>query len=57
MSTSARWPQFRELVDARARQGIKVIQDQVANHTGPYHPWVDRSAHAHLVPRHRRRIT
>ena len=24
----------------RTRTGIKVIQDQVANHTGPYHPWV-----------------
>jgi glycosidase len=23
--------------------GLKVIQDQVANHTGPYHPWVDDS--------------
>jgi len=32
--------QFRELVDAAHRQGLKVIQDQVANHTGPYHPWV-----------------
>ena len=32
--------QFRELVDAAHRHGIKVIQDQVANHTGPYHPWV-----------------
>ena len=32
--------QFRELVDAAHRLGIKVIQDQVANHTGPYHPWV-----------------
>lgn len=31
---------FRELVDAAHRQGLKVIQDQVANHTGPYHPWV-----------------
>ena len=31
---------LRELVDAAHRQGIKVIQDQVANHTGPYHPWV-----------------
>jgi neopullulanase len=30
----------RELVDAAHRLGIKVIQDQVANHTGPYHPWV-----------------
>ena len=35
-----RLAQFRELVDAAHRQGIKVIQDQVANHTGPYHPWV-----------------
>ena len=32
--------QFRGLVDAAHRQGLKVIQDQVANHTGPYHPWV-----------------
>jgi glycosidase len=32
--------QFRELVDDAHRLGIKVIQDQVANHTGPYHPWV-----------------
>jgi glycosidase len=31
---------LRELVDAAHAQGIKVIQDQVANHTGPYHPWV-----------------
>jgi glycosidase len=31
---------FRELVDAAHRLGIKVIQDEVANHTGPYHPWV-----------------
>jgi glycosidase len=30
----------RELVEAAHRAGIKVIQDQVANHTGPYHPWV-----------------
>ena len=34
---------LRELVDAAHRQGIKVIQDQVANHTGPYHPWVKDS--------------
>ncbi len=34
---------FRELVDAAHRTGIKVIQDQVANHTGPYHPWVQDS--------------
>jgi neopullulanase len=31
---------LRELVEAAHRLGIKVIQDQVANHTGPYHPWV-----------------
>jgi neopullulanase len=31
---------LREMVDAAHRIGIKVIQDQVANHTGPYHPWV-----------------
>jgi neopullulanase len=28
------------LVQAAQRLGIKVIQDEVANHTGPYHPWV-----------------
>jgi neopullulanase len=31
---------LRELVDGAHARGIKVIQDQVANHTGPYHPWV-----------------
>ena len=31
---------FRDLVDAAHRHGIRVIQDQVANHTGPRHPWV-----------------
>jgi len=31
---------LRALVDAAHAQGIKVIQDQVANHSGPYHPWV-----------------
>ena len=34
---------LRELVDEAHRFGIKVIQDQVANHTGPYHPWVNDS--------------
>ena len=32
---------LQQLVDAAHRIGIKVIQDAVANHTGPYHPWVD----------------
>jgi glycosidase len=32
---------MRALVDAAHRHGIKVIQDQVANHVGPYHPWSD----------------
>jgi glycosidase len=31
---------FRALVDRAHAAGLKVIQDQVANHTGPYHPWV-----------------
>lgn len=31
---------LRALVDAAHGAGLKVIQDQVANHTGPYHPWV-----------------
>jgi glycosidase/predicted alpha/beta superfamily hydrolase len=31
---------FRELVDAAHAQGIRIILDMVANHTGPYHPWV-----------------
>jgi glycosidase len=31
---------LKELVEAAHGRGIKVIQDQVANHTGPYHPWV-----------------
>jgi glycosidase len=32
---------LRELVDIAHRNGIKIIQDQVMNHTGPYHPWVE----------------
>jgi glycosidase len=34
---------LRELVDKAHAAGFKVIQDQIANHTSPYHPWaVDR---------------
>jgi glycosidase len=31
---------FRDLVDAAHRAGLKVVQDQVANHSGPRHPFV-----------------
>lgn len=34
---------LRALVDAAHAHGIKVIQDQVANHTGPYHAWLKDS--------------
>ena len=34
---------LRELVAAAHRSGLKIIQDEVVNHTGPYHPWVDDS--------------
>ncbi|MDT7778186.1 MAG: neopullulanase [Acidobacteriota bacterium] len=30
---------LRELVDKAHAAGFKVIQDQIANHTSPYHPW------------------
>ena len=32
---------LQELVTAAHRFGIKIIQDEVVNHSGPYHPWVD----------------
>ena len=32
--------EFKALVDDAHAQGIKIILDMVANHTGPYHPWV-----------------
>jgi glycosidase len=34
---------LRKLVDEAHSHGIKVIQDQVANHVGPGHPWVTDS--------------
>src|ERR1044072_3754392 len=32
---------LQELVDKAHGLGMKVIQDQIANHTSPYHPWVE----------------
>jgi glycosidase len=32
---------LQELTSAAHRIGLKIIQDEVVNHTGPYHPWVD----------------
>ena len=32
--------ELKQLVDEAHRQGIKILLDMVANHTGPYHPWV-----------------
>ena len=34
---------LRDLADAIHQSKMKLIQDQVANHTGPYHPWVSNS--------------
>lgn len=31
--------ELKSLIDQAHRRGMKVIQDQVANHTGPYHAW------------------
>ena len=30
---------LQQFVDQAHRRGLKIIQDQVANHTGPYHSW------------------
>ncbi len=35
--------ELRRLIEEAHRAGIKVIQDEVANHTGPYHPWAQDS--------------
>lgn len=35
-------PKLRELVTTAQARGLKIIQDQVANHTGPYHPWANQ---------------
>ena len=35
--------ELKQLVDDAHRSGIKIILDMVANHTGPYHPWVNDS--------------
>ncbi len=32
---------LRELVESAHKMGFKIVQDEVMNHTGPYHPWVD----------------
>jgi glycosidase len=32
---------LRDLVETAHRLGMKVMQDQVANHTGPTHPWIE----------------
>jgi neopullulanase len=34
---------FRSIVDDAHASGIKIVLDMVANHTGPYHPWVKDS--------------
>jgi neopullulanase len=30
---------FKRVVDDAHQQGMKIVLDMVANHTGPYHPW------------------
>lgn len=34
---------LQEMTNSLHGRGIKLVQDQVANHTGPYHPWVTNS--------------
>ena len=45
---------LRELVQKAHALGIKVIQDQVANHVGSQHPWVNDPPLPKLVSRHTR---
>lgn len=42
-------PKYRALVDAAHALGIKVVQDQVANHTGPDHPWLKAPPAPHWI--------
>ncbi len=41
---------LRKVVHGLQSQGLKVIQDQVANHVGPYHPWAVDSKDAAPTP-------
>ncbi len=34
---------LRQLVGSAHERGLKIVQDQVANHTGPYHRWTTNS--------------
>ncbi|MEO6051583.1 MAG: alpha-amylase family glycosyl hydrolase [Pyrinomonadaceae bacterium] len=34
-------PKLKEMVDKAHALGLKMIQDQVANHTGPFHVWAN----------------
>ena len=45
---------LRELVEKAHALGLKIIQDQVANHVGSRHPVGERSAARRLVSRHAR---
>ena len=43
---------LRELVDKAHAMGLKVMQDQVTNHTSHFHPWLEAPLDADLVQRH-----
>ncbi|MEW6730032.1 MAG: alpha-amylase family glycosyl hydrolase [Acidobacteriota bacterium] len=40
---------LRKLVERAHMMGIKVIQDQVKNHIGPQHPWIDAPPTRHFI--------